>query len=142
MGAGALKLCFPAQRCAAIVCTSCSRFAGVSAGVCLEEVAAPYYLFNDAHFQVEIISVKGGQVPLDSGAAVSNGEFARRFESDTVAMQKLRSTKALSAVASQLLAMMSFGWQVEVVHVETCLMTRCSSLSLRDCMKLARSLLR
>mmetsp|Transcript_34205 Transcript_34205/g.78010 ORF Transcript_34205/g.78010 Transcript_34205/m.78010 type:complete len:244 (-) Transcript_34205:99-830(-) len=102
MGASPLCLCLPVQRRAVIVCTSSGSFAGQPAGACLDEVATPYYRFIEANITVDVASVAGGQVPLESSSRQRGGADARRFQSDPAAMERLRSTKALSAIAREL----------------------------------------
>ena len=38
---------------------------GEPTGLWLEELTTPYYAFIDAGFEVTIVSVKGGEVPID-----------------------------------------------------------------------------
>lgn len=54
-----------------IVCTSASDLKGHATGVWVEELAAPYYIFNKAGYEVDIASPSGGPIPID---ATSMGE--------------------------------------------------------------------
>jgi len=70
-------------------------------GFWLEELAAPYYVFEDAGAEVTLASPKGGQPPLDpksSDSAFQTGA-TRRFEADPAAKAALASTRKLSEVS-------------------------------------------
>merc|ERR1719343_155244 len=51
-----------------IISTSASTLKGVDTGLWIEELAAPYYAFKDAKFEVDIASTKGGAIPIDKGS--------------------------------------------------------------------------
>ena len=81
---------------AVIIATSASELSGAPTGTWLEEVAAPYYLFQgeDSIDDVVIASVRGGEVPVD---AKSRGEgfysaAAKRFDADPEATRKLKES--------------------------------------------------
>lgn len=81
-------------RKAVIIATSASSLSGEPTGTWLEEVAAPYYLFQGDGLDVVIASVKGGEVPVD---AKSRGEgfytdAAKRFDADPDATKKLKES--------------------------------------------------
>ena len=81
-------------RKAVIIATSASTLSGDPTGTWLEEVAAPYYVFQGDGLDVVIASVAGGEVPVD---AKSRGEgfltaAAKRFDADPEATKKLKES--------------------------------------------------
>lgn len=85
----------------ALVSTSASDFEGHATGLWLEELACPYYLFLEAGFEVDIVSVAGGEPPVD--AASKAGDFytedAKKFDADEAAQAKFKASKKLEDVA-------------------------------------------
>jgi putative intracellular protease/amidase len=73
---------------------------GKKTGFWLEELAAPYYVFQDAGAQVTLASPKGGQPPLDpkSDAADAQTDATRRFNADAAAKAALADTAVLSTL--------------------------------------------
>lgn len=69
-------------------------------GFWLEEVAAPYYAFVDAKYDVTIASPQGGKAPQDPRSHAEDAQTAstRRFEADIKAQKKLDCTLKLSSV--------------------------------------------
>jgi putative intracellular protease/amidase len=53
-----------------IVATSCDKLGDTSepTGCWAEELAAPYYIFKDAGAHVDVVSIKGGPIPIDKGS--------------------------------------------------------------------------
>ena len=82
-------------RKAVIIATSADSLSGVPTGTWLEEVAAPYYLFQgDDSMDVIIASIKGGEVPVDEKSR-GNGFYtaaAKRFVADPEATKKLKES--------------------------------------------------
>ena len=74
---------------------------GRKTGFWLEELAAPYYAFQDAGAEIVLASPKGGQPPLDpkSNETSSQTDLTRRFEKDAKAMAQLAATLRLDSVA-------------------------------------------
>ena len=74
---------------------------GRKTGFWLEELAAPYYAFQDAGAEIVLASPKGGQPPLDpkSNEPSSQTDLTRRFEKDATAMAQLAATLRLDSVA-------------------------------------------
>ena len=74
---------------------------GRKTGFWLEELAAPYYAFQDAGAEIVLASPKGGQPPLDpkSNEPSSQTDLTRRFEKDAKAMAQLATTLRLDSVA-------------------------------------------
>jgi len=70
-------------------------------GFWLEELAAPYYAFQDAGAEIVLASPKGGQPPLDpkSNEPSSQTDLTRRFEADAKAMAQLAATLRFDSVA-------------------------------------------
>ena len=73
---------------------------GEKTGVWLEELAAPYYQFLDEGASVTIVSVKGGQIPLDPKSELEEWqtEFTKRFYKDEVALSSIKNTKTIPQV--------------------------------------------
>ena len=82
------------MRKAVIVATSASSLSGSPTGTWLEEVAAPYYLFQGDGLDVVIASPMGGEVPVD--AKSRDGDFytaaAKNFDADAEASNKLKES--------------------------------------------------
>ncbi|WP_169544927.1 type 1 glutamine amidotransferase domain-containing protein [Sneathiella aquimaris] len=87
-----------------VVLTSHDRLGdtGEKTGFWLEELAAPYYVFRDAGFELTLASPEGGQPPLDpkSDDPASQTEDTRRFQGDHEANEALANTKKISEVTS------------------------------------------
>ncbi|MGP3921214.1 type 1 glutamine amidotransferase domain-containing protein [Nonomuraea sp. 10N515B] len=75
---------------------------GVKTGFWLEELAAPYYRFKEAGWEITLASPKGGQPPLDpkSNEPGFQTDDTRRFEADPEATKALASTVRLDSVAA------------------------------------------
>lgn len=85
----------------AVVATSASYLEGHPTGLWLEELAAPYYTFKEAGFDVVIASIAGGPVPIDGGSI--SGDFftepAKKFMHDGAAFGELSHSKKLADIA-------------------------------------------
>ena len=67
-----------------------------------EEIATPYYLLQDAGFEVEFASPQGGEAPLDAvSARGENAQSVERLLDDQYAMDKLKLTKRLDQVLAE-----------------------------------------
>ncbi|MGP2438950.1 type 1 glutamine amidotransferase domain-containing protein [Streptomyces sp. JW3] len=75
---------------------------GRKTGFWLEELAAPYYRFKEAGWEITLASPKGGRPPLDpkSNEPGFQTEQTRRFESDAEATAALSRTVRLDAVSA------------------------------------------
>eukprot|EP00996_Jenningsia_fusiforme_P005944 NODE_706_length_1966_cov_53.437141_g653_i0.p1 GENE.NODE_706_length_1966_cov_53.437141_g653_i0~~NODE_706_length_1966_cov_53.437141_g653_i0.p1 ORF type:complete len:353 (+),score=68.22 NODE_706_length_1966_cov_53.437141_g653_i0:494-1552(+) len=85
-----------------ILCTSAPKMGEMDTGVWLEELAAPYYLFLEAGFTVEIASIRGGPIPIDA-SSMAEGFFtasAQKFMHDQVALGKFGHSIALASLGS------------------------------------------
>jgi putative intracellular protease/amidase len=73
---------------------------GEKTGFWTEELAAPYYALLDQGVQIDIVTPKGGQPPIDPKSAdpASATEDTKRFDTDTVLLGKLKNTKKLADV--------------------------------------------
>src|ERR1700722_6887883 len=73
---------------------------GRKTGFWLEELAAPYYVFQDARAQITLASPKGGRPPLDpkSQDPSFQTDTTRRFEKDADAERQLDNTLPLETV--------------------------------------------
>ena len=74
---------------------------GLKTGFWLEELAAPYYRFKDAGWEVVLASPAGGRPPLDpkSNEPGFQTDETRRFESDAEAEEALGNTVRLDSVS-------------------------------------------
>ncbi|OQD53928.1 type 1 glutamine amidotransferase domain-containing protein [Streptomyces phaeoluteigriseus] len=75
---------------------------GRKTGFWLEELAAPYYRFKEAGWEITLASPKGGRPPLDpkSNEPSFQTEQTRRFEADAEATAALTNTVRLDSVAA------------------------------------------
>lgn len=75
---------------------------GRKTGFWLEELAAPYYAFQDANADVVLASPEGGQPPLDpkSNEPAFQTDLTRRFENDATAVALLKNTVRLDSVST------------------------------------------
>ncbi|GGG09972.1 hypothetical protein GCM10011344_08250 [Dokdonia pacifica] len=73
---------------------------GEKTGVWLEELAGPYYQYVDQGASVTIVSVKGGDVPLDPKSELEEWQtaFTRRFTKDQNALASIRNTKSITEI--------------------------------------------
>lgn len=64
---------------------------GKKTGFCLEQFAAPYYVFKDAGAEITLASPVGGQPPIDpsSDADDAQTEDTKRFNADDAAQKDL-----------------------------------------------------
>lgn len=71
---------------------------GRKTGFWLEELAAPYYVFKEAGYEITLASPKGGLPPLDpkSNEPEFQTDATRRFEADADANKALTSTVKLA----------------------------------------------
>lgn len=76
-----------------LIATSSNDMNGHPTGLWLEELAEPYNVFKEEGFEVDIVSIKGGEVPIDINS-IPNGVPA---EHDYV-MGLLKNTKKLADV--------------------------------------------
>jgi putative intracellular protease/amidase len=82
------------------IVTSANLLAGSPTGIWFEELATPYYILQNAGYEVEIASPKGGEVPFDPRALDPKEitESVKKFRVDEVAMQKFNNSKKISGV--------------------------------------------
>jgi putative intracellular protease/amidase len=73
---------------------------GEKTGFWTEELAAPYYSLLDQGVLIDIATPKGGQPPIDPKSTDPSmaTEDTKRFDSDTVLLEKLKNTKKLADV--------------------------------------------
>jgi putative intracellular protease/amidase len=73
---------------------------GEKTGFWTEELAAPYYALLDQGVAIDIVTPLGGQPPIDPKSAdpASATEDTKRFDADTVLLEKLKNTKKLSEI--------------------------------------------
>jgi putative intracellular protease/amidase len=75
---------------------------GKETGFWLEELAAPYYVLEDAGAIITLASPDGGQPPMDpkSDLPENQTEAIRRFRMDPIAQAQLANTKKLASVSA------------------------------------------
>ena len=73
---------------------------GEKTGFWTEEFAAPYYELADKGVQIDIATPLGGQPPIDPKSEDPSAatEDTKRFDKDTVLLEKLKNTKKLEDV--------------------------------------------
>ncbi|MFT4614171.1 MAG: putative intracellular protease/amidase [Bacteroidia bacterium] len=74
---------------------------GKPTGFYYEELTDPYYVFEDAGFDVELASVKGGKPEHDPGSLPADEKRAatvRRFLADSAGLDRLAATTAISDI--------------------------------------------
>ncbi len=78
---------------------------GKPTGLHYEELATPYYAFQEGRLRVDLASIRGGEPPHDPGSLKFNPEdnplSVQRFREDVEAMKKLRSTMAVHEVNAE-----------------------------------------
>src|SRR3954447_21913879 len=76
---------------------------GRKTGFWLEEFAAPYYVFKDAGVDLTLVSVKGGQPPIDPKSDLPENQTPAmtRFKQDPAAQKELANTGVLKGVKSE-----------------------------------------
>ncbi|KAF5827888.1 class I glutamine amidotransferase-like protein [Dunaliella salina] len=83
-----------------IICTSADKLQDTATGLWAEELAAPYFLFQEAGFSVTVASTKGGEIPLDQGSLQGNflTEAARKFLDDETCKQLIKASTPISSI--------------------------------------------
>lgn len=82
------------------VCTNVDKLKDIPTGAWLSEVAEPFYVFEDAGYDVTLCTPKGGPIPIDPASL--EGDFlteeAKRVQQDDAAQQQLKASVALSTI--------------------------------------------
>src|SRR5271169_4523367 len=75
---------------------------GRKTGIWLEEFAAPYFVFKDAGVDLTLVSVKGGQPPIDPKSDLPENQTPAmaRLKSDPEALKDFANTAVLAGVRS------------------------------------------
>jgi len=83
-----------------IVATSASELSGHPTGLWIEEMAAPYYKFKDAGYDIVISSPRGGPIPIDAASMGKDffTEASKKFMHDGEAFGKLSHSVPISSV--------------------------------------------
>ena len=73
---------------------------GEKTGFWIEELVAPYYELQDKGVEIDIVTPKGGQPPIDPKSEDPSAatEDTKRFDNDAALQEKLKHTKKLSDV--------------------------------------------
>lgn len=72
--------------------------AGKPTGLFLSELSIPYYDFKKSNIQVEIASIKGGNIPLEPLPYFIETEEDKIFKKDKIAMNKLQNSKSIKDI--------------------------------------------
>jgi putative intracellular protease/amidase len=89
-----------------IVCTSHDKLQDgtTPAGLWLEELATPYYIFREKGLRVDIASIKGGKIPLNPTSTDPKSKFltseASAFLKDKDAMRQLENSSSAADILS------------------------------------------
>jgi len=83
-----------------LVATSATELKGHATGLWIEELAAPYYQFKKAGYDVVIASPAGGAVPIDAGSMAEGffTEEAKKFMHDAEAFGRLSHSLKLDSI--------------------------------------------
>lgn len=75
---------------------------GTPTGTWLEELAASYYPFEEAGWDITIASVKGGDAPIDPASLEEPWltDTGKRFQADATAMGRVKESRKLADVAA------------------------------------------
>lgn len=76
---------------------------GEPTGVWLEELTTPYYEFVDAGYNVDIVSVSGGDIPIDPRSMTGDQkkeESVARYFNDVALQEAVKNTKAAKDIDS------------------------------------------
>lgn len=87
---------------------------GRATGVFGSEMTVPYYAFLDAGLEVDIVSIEGGEIPVEPWSMswpLATAED-RRFRNDPVAMEMLRNSRSIASVDPEVydVVFMAGGW--------------------------------
>jgi len=87
---------------ALIICTSHDRLGadGPKTGVFGSELTAPYYEFSDGRMDIDVASIKGGEIPIDpmSFKWFLKSEYDVRFLSDPELQEKVRNSQSIDDI--------------------------------------------
>lgn len=87
---------------ALIICTSNDRFGddGAKTGVFGSELTAPYYEFRDGRMDVDVASIKGGEIPIDpmSFKWFLKSEYDVRYLSDPGFQQRVKNSQLIDDI--------------------------------------------
>mmetsp|Transcript_33670 Transcript_33670/g.60623 ORF Transcript_33670/g.60623 Transcript_33670/m.60623 type:complete len:228 (-) Transcript_33670:445-1128(-) len=83
-----------------IVGTSATELKGHPTGLWIEELAAPYYQFKKAGYEVVVASPAGGAIPIDAGSMAEGffTEDAKKFMHDAEAVGQLSHSVKLDSI--------------------------------------------
>ncbi|CAK0804924.1 unnamed protein product [Prorocentrum cordatum] len=94
----ALSVTGGAAKKALIVCTSATDMGGHATGCWSEEVCGPYYVFLGAGCDVTVVTIAGGDVPLDAGSLSDTFKTENDKKMEAEGSAPLKGTKKLSEV--------------------------------------------
>ena len=84
------------------ICTSCEKTSyGATTGIWLDELATPYYIWQEAGYDVTICSIAGNSPSIDPGSMNEEGASegsTRRFLTDPDAQHKFTNAPSLAQI--------------------------------------------
>ena len=84
------------------ICTSCEKTSyGATTGIWLDELATPYYIWQEAGYDVTICSIAGNSPAIDPGSMNEEGASegsTRRFLTDPDAQHKFTNAPSLAQI--------------------------------------------
>jgi len=83
-----------------IISTAAAELKGHPTGLWIEELAAPYYIFQEAGYEITIASTAGGPIPIDANS-MGEGFFtasAQKFMHDATAVGALSHSVKLDTI--------------------------------------------
>ena len=83
-----------------ILTSAASMNADHPTGLWFAELADPYYVFQEAGYEVALASPKGGEAPVDANSLKEENvtESVTHFQADETAMAKLTNTKTIKEI--------------------------------------------
>lgn len=87
----------------AVLATSASEMAGAPTGCWAEEIMAPILAFKEAGYEVSVLSVAGGKIPLDEGSmnAPFRTEEVEKFLAEDATKGLLQDSTAVDKVEAE-----------------------------------------
>lgn len=71
---------------------------GKPTGFWLSELTHPYYVLQDAGYHIDIVSIQGGEAPVDPGSIDKDDPVNTRYFADSTLQEKVQKTVALSTI--------------------------------------------
>ena len=83
-----------------MVATSHNKIADTDkkTGLWIEELTTPYYIFKDNDIHVDVVSMAGGEVPIDPNSLEDKADSVKRYEQDKDLQNTLKNSPALDTI--------------------------------------------